>query len=78
MPHRNILARVIKFFVIIELHFFKRSPLKPWLQKYGKKGRVEDKEGKTILVFHFGDETYSLEIAEDSNNAECKGGHPGE
>jgi hypothetical protein len=63
--------------MIIELHFFKRSPLKPWLQKYGKK-KMEDKEGKTILVFHFGDEVYSLEVAKDSCNAERNGGHPSE
>lgn len=64
--------------MIIELHFFKRSPLKPWLQKYGYKGRMEDKERKTILIFHFGDEIYSLEIAKDSDDAECNRGHPGE
>jgi hypothetical protein len=62
--------------VIIELHFFKRSPLKTWLQKYGKKGKMEDKEGKTILIFHFEDEVYSLEVAKDSCNAESNGSHP--
>ena len=62
--------------MIIELHFFKKSPLKPWLQKYGYKGKMEDKEGKTILIFHFGDEVYSLEVAEDSSNAEGNRGHP--